>query len=42
MKVFAIADTHFGHRALVDRHAERPDDFEATIVRNWEKVGTQY
>ena len=38
MKVFVTTDTHFGHRSLAATLAERPNDFEARIVRNWQKM----
>ena len=35
MRLFVIADTHFGHTALSNRLNVRPQNFEERIIRNW-------
>ena len=38
MRILIISDTHFGHIALAKRFQARPDDFEARIIRNWNRL----
>ncbi len=35
MQIYLITDTHFGHKALIERFGSRPADFEMRIVHNW-------
>ena len=37
MKIFVIADTHFGHRKLVEV-GDRPEDFSEQIIAHWERL----
>jgi calcineurin-like phosphoesterase family protein len=41
MSIFATADTHFGHKNIL-QYARRPfitiDDMDATIIANWNSV----
>ena len=38
MKIFAISDTHFNHKMLVEK-GYRPADYEEQILSNLQKVG---
>jgi calcineurin-like phosphoesterase family protein len=38
MRILVITDTHFGHRALVEKYESRPPDFETRIKQNWQKM----
>jgi calcineurin-like phosphoesterase family protein len=40
MKIFVIADTHFGHKTLSTEFQSRPPDFEAKIVWHWQRMVT--
>lgn len=35
MQIYVITDTHFGHKALIERFGIRPVDFESRIINNW-------
>lgn len=38
MKIYAITDTHFGHKSLAEQYKARPSDFEYRIIRNWQRM----
>ena len=38
MRIFVIADTHFGHKALADKYLSRPADFAKKIIINWKRT----
>ena len=38
MRIFVIADTHFGHKALADKYQSRPPDFAKKIIVNWKRT----
>ena len=38
MKVWVVADTHFGHWALAEEYGARPPDFEARILAAWNRA----
>jgi calcineurin-like phosphoesterase family protein len=35
MRMFVTTDTHFGHRAMVEKLRVRDPEYEETIIRNW-------
>ncbi len=37
MQTYVIADTHWGHKKLIDVGA-RPEDFEDRIIKNWRRL----
>lgn len=38
MRIFVIADTHFGHQALHEDYLARPVNFGEMIIRNWKSI----
>jgi calcineurin-like phosphoesterase family protein len=38
MKIFIIADTHFGNLSLAEEYMKPPVDFEKKIIKNWKRV----
>lgn len=38
MRIFVIADTHFGHKALINIYESRPVDFEKRIEKSWIRI----
>ncbi len=38
MRLFVIADTHFGHKDLAEKYQSRPEDFEDKIIQNWRRM----
>lgn len=38
MRVLVISDTHFAHRALVEKLNARPPGFEARIQKHWRRM----
>ena len=38
MRLFVIADTHFGHKNLAEKYQSRPEDFGDKIIQNWRRM----
>ena len=41
MRIFVVADTHFGHKALSETLNVRPDDFENRLTNAWRATITE-
>ena len=40
MRIFVIADTHFGHLSLINKYQSRPSNYEEKIMKNWKQTVT--
>jgi len=38
MRIFVIADTHFGHLSLIEKYQSRPPNFQEQIIKNWKRT----